>query len=582
MIKKAFKCTLISISLMCVSVCATIINVPGDYLTIQAGINASSNYDTVLVQPNIYFENIDFNNRSIVLGSLFLTTGDTSYISSTIIDGASSGSVVTVSLNEDHPAAIVGLTLQNGSATNGGAIYFHTYGITLSNLIVRSNTASNQGGGIYIWPLFAAQNVYIDNCTISDNSSGAEGGGIYAQSGANCTLHITDCLIENNYGINRGGGVFSSIRTVAASTIFDGDSVMGAFPLGLGGGFWGESNVFTLDSCTFVGNFAVKGGGVGFRNIAIGATISNSCFEENGGGYEGGGIYFDDFTNQDNLNCMVTHCTLVNNNASLGAGISNRRGPDITIDHCLIAENSAYSFGGIFTGDCPNLVISNCTIVDNFATANYSGITLRGGNIVKNCIITGNASDSTCGGILFSGTASVTYCNIYDNPPDFFGSIPAGFGELVDVNANGDSCDLYYNISLDPMYVDTSTGDYHLQPNSPCIDAGDPSSPLDPDSTITDIGCYYFDQSVPGIPSPVTDLTISCGALDAYLVWSPVTTDTSGNPITVSRYVVYASDDPSATDSIGYTAPPDTNFTDTNALTEDKRFYNVKVIAGSR
>jgi hypothetical protein len=46
---------------------ATIINVPDDYATIQAGIDASEDGDTVLVQPGRYVENIDFNGHSIVL-----------------------------------------------------------------------------------------------------------------------------------------------------------------------------------------------------------------------------------------------------------------------------------------------------------------------------------------------------------------------------------------------------------------------------------------------------------------------------------------------------------------------------------
>ena len=56
----------------------------------------SSDGDTILVQPGTYVENIDFSGRNIVLGSLFLTTGDTTYIAQTIIDGDSSGSVVTI------------------------------------------------------------------------------------------------------------------------------------------------------------------------------------------------------------------------------------------------------------------------------------------------------------------------------------------------------------------------------------------------------------------------------------------------------------------------------------------------------
>jgi len=50
------------------------------------------------------------------------------------------------------------------------------------------------------------------------------------------------------------------------------------------------------------------------------------------------------------------------------------------------------------------------------------------------------------------------------------------------------------SITEDPLFVNLSEDDFHLTENSPCIDAGDPNSPLDPDGTIADIGAYYFDQ----------------------------------------------------------------------------------------
>jgi len=56
------------------------INIPVDQPTIQAGINAASTGDTVLVQPGTYIENIDYNGKNITVASLFLTTQDTTYI----------------------------------------------------------------------------------------------------------------------------------------------------------------------------------------------------------------------------------------------------------------------------------------------------------------------------------------------------------------------------------------------------------------------------------------------------------------------------------------------------------------------
>ena len=64
---------------------ATTINVPADIDSIQGGINLAVDGDTVLVDVGTYYENINFNGKNIVVGSLTLTTGDTSYISQTII-----------------------------------------------------------------------------------------------------------------------------------------------------------------------------------------------------------------------------------------------------------------------------------------------------------------------------------------------------------------------------------------------------------------------------------------------------------------------------------------------------------------
>ena len=56
-----------------------------------------------------------------------------------------------------------------------------------------------------------------------------------------------------------------------------------------------------------------------------------------------------------------------------------------------------------------------------------------------------------------------------------------------------------HNILADPLFIDVSEYNFNLQENSPCINAGNPELPLDPNNTISDIGAYYFNTDTTGI-----------------------------------------------------------------------------------
>ena len=138
---------------------STIINIPADQPTIQQGIDASVNGDTVLVQPGNYVENINYNGKNITVASLFLTTQDTTYISETIIDGNQNGSVVTFESGEDSTTVLAGFTIQNGTGKEftitsngwiyyvykGGGIYCKLSFPELKNLIVIKSLSKSLG-----------------------------------------------------------------------------------------------------------------------------------------------------------------------------------------------------------------------------------------------------------------------------------------------------------------------------------------------------------------------------------------------------------------------------------------------------
>ena len=110
--------------------------------SIQTAIDSTTDGHTVLVAAGTYTENINYNGKNIVVGSLLLTTQDTSYISSTIIDGNQDGdlSVVTFESGEDSTAVLSGFTIQNGLAYEGGGIKcLHSSNPSLSNLIITNN-----------------------------------------------------------------------------------------------------------------------------------------------------------------------------------------------------------------------------------------------------------------------------------------------------------------------------------------------------------------------------------------------------------------------------------------------------------
>ncbi len=55
------------------------------------------------------------------------------------------------------------------------------------------------------------------------------------------------------------------------------------------------------------------------------------------------------------------------------------------------------------------------------------------------------------------------------------------------------------NLHEDPLLVHPTTGNFELSPNSPCIDAGDPFSPSDPDGSTADMGAYYTHTGIFGL-----------------------------------------------------------------------------------
>ena len=217
---------MLSLFLPCSFAFAVTINIPNDYSTIQAGIDAANDGDTILISPGIYIENINFNGKNITVGSLFLNTADKFYISQTVIDGNKSGRTVTFENNETSDSMLIGLTIKNGFAPNndwphdsGAGIFCNNSSPILSDLHIIQNQASTEGGGIDL----AYSNAIVKNSTIAFNDCGTSGGGVHIRYG---NPRLINNVIAHNSSDLDGGGVNcnNASPTIINSTFYNNTS----------------------------------------------------------------------------------------------------------------------------------------------------------------------------------------------------------------------------------------------------------------------------------------------------------------------------------------------------------------------
>ena len=92
----------------------------GYYPTIQSAIDTADNNDIVIVDPNRYYENINFLGKAITLQST--DPNDPNIIAATIIDGnrpadVNYASVVTFNSGEDNNSVLTGFTITGGTGS---------------------------------------------------------------------------------------------------------------------------------------------------------------------------------------------------------------------------------------------------------------------------------------------------------------------------------------------------------------------------------------------------------------------------------------------------------------------------------
>ncbi len=507
------------------------------YPTIQAAIDACNDGDTVIIPPGTYKgdgnRDIDFLGKAITVRST--DPNDPNIIAATIIDcnGTEDNPHRGFYFHdeEDANSVLSGLTVTSGYVymDDGAGIYCDLASPTISNCVISGNIAEGHctfvgycygfGGGV----CFLNSNSVITNCTIIGNIAAFGGGGINCFYGSpiikncvivdnqggrgcgvyceGCSISIDGCVIRDNKGY-AGGGVCCDWEGLANVTncIITKNCTDNA---GAGISVMGGSVILT--NCMVTENRSIYDHGGGIMCWANGHLLANySNISWNTAGYNAGGIWCIGSLTLRNSK-IIGNSTDIN-----GGGIGFQT--DATVSNCTISGNVAIGKGGgvYFSASYSTPTFSDCTVTDNKANGGDGGGIYCGFDsnaTLNNCILWNNIGNR--GDEMYLSSASKWH------PPTTsvlnYSSILGGMSAIYLES----KCDLVWgngNIDVDPCFTEPGywdpngtpgepnddfwiDGDYHLKSQagrwepatqawimddvtSPCIDAGDPMSPI--------------------------------------------------------------------------------------------------------
>jgi hypothetical protein len=464
---------------------AAVINVPQEQPTIQAGIDAANNGDTVLVQPGTYVENIDYKGKLITVGSLFLTTQDTSYISQTVIDGNQADVTVSFISGEDSTTVLVGFTVTNGI---GGIQCENASSPRLLGLTVTGN-AGTRGAGVYCHGNSCPR---LENVTISDNDAGMrDGGGFCCFTESNASLF--NVTVTGNSTDAKGGGIMIYYSNVTLESV----KVLNNSSLRWGGGihFQGTEKETLLKKVTVSNNDASFGGGISLEFASL--VMEDVTVTDNTANTYGGGMTFVQ-SYPVLKRVTVSGNSLGNSLDCMGGGIySLNSGP--VLQNVVVSENTINgaenNWGGGIAAHGYTFTIINSDISRNAAVG---GLNKRGDGI--HC----RQNLTMINSILWNNPPQELYLVPSCSVLVAYSDIQGGKEGIV----NYDSSLIHWqegNINEDPLFKNPGGGDFHLTGGSPCIDTGTAFFEWQGDTLVnlsaneyigraTDMGAYEFEE----------------------------------------------------------------------------------------
>ena len=341
-------------------------------------INCVTNFDLITCFTNV---NCTTNTSS---------TTNVSYVTNVYSSLTFSNGVRLFEVASNAAVSFIGLRLESGRGTNGGAILVGSNAAAyVTNCVFTNNHALPSNG--------VAGRSGSDGGTIGDDG-GAGSNGQVGRGGAICnfgSLTAVHSIFQKNRAFGGEGGVGGNGGNGSTRGGDGGNG--GAGGAGLGGAIFSSGNLLVRD-CSFEGNAATGGsGGVGGTN-GSGAFVSRKGIGGTGGAGMGAGTYAAQIAQF--VNCTWADNVVTGGGSAAGGMDTSGNGSD--------GARGGGGYGGGLCNAGTSVVLTNCTLSANQARGGRGADGGNGGTVAGDG---GDGGDGRGGGLYNAGNISVVNCS---------------------------------------------------------------------------------------------------------------------------------------------------------------------------
>ena len=352
---------------------------------------------------DVTLTNVTLTNGNATVGGAIYNFGNLDLVHVNFVNNtAKYGGAI---MNYAYGLVLDDSTFTNNTAKIGGAIYNSEDCFVVGNSTFTNNTATSNGGVIFNYGI----GFVVGNSTFVNNSA-ADGAGAIMNGGRGFV--VGNSTFANNTATSKGGAIYNyGIGFVVGNSTFANNTAEDA------GAVYNEGDNSVVGNSTFVNNTATSIGGAIINNGKL--VVDNSAFEDNAANYYGGAIFnWDDLqvTNSafDGNDILVRNIRAMDNVDHGGAAIYNWKNGKLDISKSNFTNNiKNYKNGNLLVGAVAT--IGDATISDSYFV-NNSG---RWGGALS---VMGGESSSATNFIDIDGTKFVNNSALYGGAMFVWGS----------------------------------------------------------------------------------------------------------------------------------------------------------------